>query len=407
MFSIDERTGLVLRYYLYMATSTVGFFVPIWVVLLEQTLGLSFTEIMVLDAVFFAVIVVAEVPTGYVGDRLGRRNALLIGALGGAAAVAALGFVDTFAALLVVFGGWGAAITLRSGNDSAWLYDALAGIGDPELFARVRGRGLAVFLVTNAATAVVGGRLFELDPAAPFVASGAMGALSAAVLLTMPESTVVDRGTTFTLAAARRALATLGHPGLRWFVAFTATFFAIGWSVDLFVQPIAVRSRVTPTGLGVLYAGLMLAAAAGSAASSAVADRVGGSRLLLGAPFALGAAFLAIGASPLAAIPAFVAMRAVLNLVQPVAETYINDRTPSLGRATVLSGWSMAFSLATIPVKLASGPAADALGPAAAVALLGGLLIVVAAVILNWRGDRVVVGTADGPTVAATAGAGE
>lgn len=401
MRALDEPTALVLRYYLFMATSTIGSFIAVWIILLEGTRGFSFTAIMALDAVFFTVIVLAEVPTGYVGDRLGRRNALLVGAVISAGAAVAFGFVRSVPAFAVVFGVWGFAITLRSGNDSAWLYDALAAQGTPERFGRVRGRGLSVFLLANAATAVLGGWLFELHPSAPFVATGAFGLLSAGVLLTMPEARGSDEAAPFGVGEAKAALLNLFRPELRWFVAFTAAVFAIGWSADLFVQPIAVRAGITPSGVGTFYAGLMLAAAAGSAVSAEAADRLGVDRLVLASPFVLGAMFLAVGVAPLAVIPAFVGMRVVLNLVSPVAETYLNDRTPSLGRATVLSGWSMAFSLVTVPVKLASGPVADAVGPSLAVAALGALLIGVAGAIALGRRGRVVEGSPSGPSAAA------
>ena len=237
---------------------------------------------------------------------------------------------------------------------------------------------------------MLGGVLFEMHPSAPFVATGLFALLSAGVLLTMPEARPADGAATFGVEEARLALGTLTRPGLRWFVVYTAGAFAIGWSADLFVQPIALRAGLTPAGIGAFYAGLMLAAAAGSAASARVAETVGLDRVILAAPFALGALFLAVGGAAVAVIPAFVGMRVVLNLVQPVAETYLNDRTASIGRATVLSGWSMAFSLVSIPVKLASGPVADALGPSLAVALLGAALIALAAAVLSLRGGRVV-----------------
>ncbi len=400
MRALDDPTSLILRYYLFMGTSTIGSFIAVWIVLLEDVRGFSFTAIMALDAIFFAVIVLAEVPTGYLGDRLGRRNALLVGSLVSAGAAIAFGFVESVPAFAAVFGVWGFAITLRSGNDSAWLYDALLEAGRPETFARVRGRSISVFLLANAATAVLGGVLFELHPSAPFVATGVFGLLSAGVLLTMPEPRTTDGAETFGLEEARVALGTLARPGLRWFVVYTAGAFAIGWSADLFVQPIALRAGLTPAGIGGFYAGLMLAAAAGSAASARVAEELGLARVILAAPFALGVLFLGVGAAAVAVIPAFVGMRVVLNLVQPVAETYLNDRTASIGRATVLSGWSMAFSLVTIPVKLASGPVADALGPSLTVALLGAALIALAAAVLALRGGRVVDATEAAPEAA-------
>ena len=392
----DPRASLIARYYLYTATSTIGFFLPVWIVLLDQYRSFTFTQIMVLDAVFFAVVLLAEVPTGYLGDRIGRRNALVLGTLGASFSVVAFGLVPSFEGLIVVYAVWGIALTLRSGNDSAWLYDVLVDAGEPGLFARVRGRGMAIFLVTNGATAIAGGYLYALDPAYPFVATGVTGLLAAGVLLTIPESTVVDDGEPFSVGEARTALASLGRPTLRWFVVYTALFFAIGWSVDLFVQPIVIRAGGSPIGLGYLYAGLMVAAAVGASQAGAVADRIGHRRLLLVAPLALGAAAVSVGLAPLAAVPAFLTMRFLVNLATPLAETYLNDWTPSLGRATVLSGWSMTISLATIPVKLASGPLADVLGPFTAVALLGGLLAVCSGVVIAIRGDRIAADADDG-----------
>lgn len=72
--------GVVLKYYLYMATTAVGFATAIWQVYL-LTRGLSYTQIFTLDAIFAVTIVFGETPTGYVGDRLGRRNSILIGIL--------------------------------------------------------------------------------------------------------------------------------------------------------------------------------------------------------------------------------------------------------------------------------------------------------------------------------------
>jgi len=103
--------GIVIRYYLYMAASSLGFFVPVWVVFLEAN-GLSFTQITTLDALFFAAIVVAEVPTGYLGDRIGRRNALVVSSLvlGVAAAAVDLEFSGEY-------DGYGGDATDVAGNE--------------------------------------------------------------------------------------------------------------------------------------------------------------------------------------------------------------------------------------------------------------------------------------------------
>ncbi len=49
--------------------------------LFVQSKGLSYTQIMLLDGIWSTGIVVGEVPTGYLGDRMGRRNSLLVGSV--------------------------------------------------------------------------------------------------------------------------------------------------------------------------------------------------------------------------------------------------------------------------------------------------------------------------------------
>ncbi|MFC4356725.1 MFS transporter [Halobium salinum] len=367
--------SVVLRYYCYMATSTLGFLIPVWVVLLDEARGFSYTQIQLLDGAFFATLLLAELPTGYVGDRLGRRNALVLSSVGVGLAAAVFGLVESFPAFFAVYVLWGVAQTFRTGNDSAWLYDTLAGYGEVGTFTRVRGRGLAVLLGTNAATAVAGGYLYGLDPRYPFLATGLVNLAGVPVLLSLPESPVAD-GDRFTLGDARRALSGLLAPGLRWFVAYAALFYSLGWAADVFIQPIGLAAGLDAVDLGYLYALLIGASAVASTYADAVARRVGVGRLLRLSPLLLGAALLALPLLPVAAVGVFLLQRVVLNATAPVAETYLNDRVASLGRATVVSGFSMALSAVSIPVKLASGPLADATSPTLTVAAFGGALLV-------------------------------
>lgn len=375
-------SDVVGRYYLYMGASTLGFLVPVWVLLLE-TRGFSFTQIALLDSVFFAALVVSEVPTGYLGDRLGRRNALALGTFGVAVAAGAFGVATSFTGFLAVYLTWAVFTTLRTGNDSAWLYDALDAHGRGDRFAAVRGRGLAVLFAVGTGTAVAGGYLFTVDPRYPFFATAGVNAVAGVVLLTFPEFDGRDGGR-FTLGDAATAIRRLSRPGLRGFVLFLATFWAVGWSADLFVQPITTRAGLDAVGLGLLYAGFTAGSAVAVNYADRIADAVGLDRLLGGSPFLLGVLLVAVAAVPAAAVPAFLVARLLLNVTAPVAEGYLNDRTPSLGRATMLSAVSMAVSLATVPLKLVAGPLADR-SLFLAVGTLGVALLVAAAALFAWE----------------------
>ena len=83
---------LVAKYYAYRATATFGFFWPIFTVFLLSR-DLNYTQIALLGSLSAGVGVLGELPTGYVGDRVGRRNSLLLGAVARADSVYGLAVV--------------------------------------------------------------------------------------------------------------------------------------------------------------------------------------------------------------------------------------------------------------------------------------------------------------------------
>ena len=178
--------GVVARYYLYEATDTAGFVWPIFTLFLLSR-GLTFTEIATLSATMAVLVVVGEVPTGYLGDRVGRRNSLVLGRV--AAVISLLGFlvVTTFPGFLALYALWALTFTFASGTEEAWLYDTLDERLATDQFTRVRGRGRAIGSWAMAATMVASGFLYVGNHEWPFVAAAVVGVVSVGVLLTMPE----------------------------------------------------------------------------------------------------------------------------------------------------------------------------------------------------------------------------
>ncbi|MFC7046877.1 hypothetical protein ACFQH6_17025 [Halobacteriaceae archaeon GCM10025711] len=114
-----------------------------------------------------------------------------------------------------------------------------------------------------------------------------------------------------------------------------------------------------------------------------VREWLGIERWMRVAPVLLGGAFAVLAVVPLAAIPAFFVRSAVLETTDVLKDQYINERTASLGRATVLSAASMALAGARIPVRLALGGLGDLLDPLGATAVAG--VGLVASTLLVWR----------------------
>jgi MFS family permease len=382
----------VATYYAYTVTTYASFTTAIWI-LFVRAQGLSFAEVGALNSVWWAGLVLGEIPTGYLGDRLGRRNSMLLGTAIITAMTVAMAHSTTFLQFAVVYGLWALGQTFRSGSDDAWLYEVLreegssggerAGTSGSD-FARVKGRATGIGLAVGAVAAPAGGVLADADFQLPFYATAAVTAVGIPILLTVPESgegpdSSFDVRTA--LGVIRRQLA---RPPLRAFVVYFALLFGVFQMTYIFDQPVAqdaalavgVPESATKTAVGVVYAGFTAVSAVVSYLTGTIEARLGIRGWFVLAPVVVGGLFLALWVLPVLAVPAFFVARAANTASVTLGNQYLNDRVESVGRATVLSSASMALSLAVIPFELTGGVLADLLSPVRALALFGGVLLV-------------------------------
>jgi MFS family permease len=381
--------GPLLQFYLYSVTQASAFSVPIYV-LFFQSRGLSLPEIGAIEAIYTVVVLVAETPTGYVGDRIGRRNSLLVGTALTAVGIVGFTLAHTFLAFVAVVAVRALAATFRSGTEQAWLYDTLVDSDETDRYARVSGRARGLALAGTAGAALVGAALYSVNPLYPWFAEGVVVALGGAVLLTLPES---DAGSGGDSPGLREALVvareTLWRRSLGPVVVASALLAGVLNTMQFYVQPVAVATPwLTAATLGPLYAGFTLVSAVAADRAGWVDERVGLRGWLVVALPALGLLLVAVAAIPALALVAFVVARAVGPVTRPVVSQYVNDRTESRGRATVLSSVSTVRSLFVAPLNVAGGALAGAFALTTALGVLGGVLVVGVAVSMAlWQAE--------------------
>jgi len=96
--------------------------IPVFVPLL-QGYGLSMSQVLQTQALFALTIAFCEVPSGYIADIWGRRNAVLLGSILNAFGFFSLLWADTFVDFLIYEFILGVGFSLISGADLALLYD--------------------------------------------------------------------------------------------------------------------------------------------------------------------------------------------------------------------------------------------------------------------------------------------
>ena len=374
------------RFFVYRFFTAEGFVFPV-VMLLLLDRGLTLGGMGIATGAFFAGTLVGEIPTGYVGDRIGRRNGLLASSILIALTHVAFSFAATLVAFVAIYWFWGVAATFRSGTTDAWLYDVLAERDATGAFTQARGRSAAMYYASAGITAIVGGALYELDPRSPFIAAAGWTTVGALVCATLPEPDTEHDPGGFTLGEARIALAEFAsNPRLRAFVLLVAATLVVMETLDIFVQPISRDVLgMSPTQIGSLYAALLLVAAGASDRAEWVRARFGIAGWFWVAPLLMAASLVVAVWLPLAAIPAFFLGCGLKSLTHTLASTYLNDRIASTGRATVLSAASMVYALTYVAARAAGGGLADLTSALVAMATFGVASVVVTTTIRFWN----------------------
>ncbi|MEZ3144804.1 MFS transporter [Halobaculum sp. MBLA0143] len=371
----------IFKYYIYVATAWGGFHVPVNV-LMFRSRGLSFTEIGLVVAAGSAVTLLAEIPSGYAADRLGRRNSLLLSAGLMTSGSLVFALAGTFPAFVLAQATFVLGISFRSGTSGAWLYDTLSEMDREDDYAHVSGRGQTALLVVMGVTSVAGGYLGQIDYGLAYLATAATTAISFLAALTFREPSPTDDDNDNLDIETIRSVITeeLTQPRLRDAVIGLALFFGVATTANsVLVQPLSVGAGVPEAQIGWLYATFTGVGAAVSYVTGWVEEQLGTEHTLVVAPFLVAVALGAGGVVTLAVVPGFVVMRGLQRLVKPLSGQLINDELSSVGRATALSVIALVYSVVGIPLRVAVGRATDVFASETILFGLAGLLIVAGA----------------------------
>jgi DHA3 family tetracycline resistance protein-like MFS transporter len=165
-----------------------------------QEVGLNPLELVLLGTVFEATIFLLEIPTGVIADTYSRRASVILGlALEGLAAIA-IGFTESYPALLAAAALWGVAATCLSGAYEAWITDEVGLDRVGRVFLRNAQFGYAGAIVGS----LLGVAVATQDLGAAVIVGGAITLATAVVcVFVMPEHGFVRKPAAERLGAWR------------------------------------------------------------------------------------------------------------------------------------------------------------------------------------------------------------
>ncbi|MEH6634830.1 MAG: MFS transporter [Halioglobus sp.] len=342
----------------------MGFFhsfmvvVPIFVPLL-QGYGLSMSQVLQTQAMFALTIALCEVPSGYIADIWGRRQAILIGSALNAIGFFSLLWADTFVDFLFYEIVLGVGFSLISGADLALLYDTEVYLQERKLPGGAgAGKSLSRLISVEAGASGIAGvvasvlLLWSLDGVVIVQAfTGFMPLLLGLALVEVPRPTMqVNHRDN-----ARHIVDLLlfGKPVILWTAFAIAVFGLLAVYVFWIYQKYWELQGIPLGWFGYIWAAFALTVSLGARYAGALEKRLGtrGLLCLVAALPLLGLVGMAFGAGWLGVMFGF-AIQLSRGVSMSLFYEALNRRVPGEFRATVNS----LVSLGVRAIFIVTGP---------------------------------------------------
>jgi MFS family permease len=350
-----------------------------------KTIGLGFKEFLISEAVFSAVVLAAEIPSGYISDVWRRTTTLAVGMIFAMLGYFCLMFAGSLPETMIAQGIIGIAVAFNSGTVSALLYDTLLAEGREGEFRRLEGRRHAIGLYSTAFGCLCGALLFSLHPKLPLMADlcvllTGLIAISFAVEPARFKKAAEVHYLRDIIDTAKYALH--GHKEIAGIILISTVVFCATKLMLWSSQPYYESIGIPVAWFGAIMAGsYIIGGAAGHI--SHVVERFGSHRVKLAVMAGgLSLACLILWAFPsmVLAVPLFFLGTLTFGMGFPVVQSAINSQVGSERRATILSTASLMVHILFIPSSILLGFMEDVgsiqlslLALAAQIVALGGI----------------------------------
>jgi MFS family permease len=332
----------------------------------KDHIGLSLTEILVLQGLFSLASVMMEYPSGYVSDRLGYRAALLIASLFGIMGWTAYFYADSFASVLMAELLLGICYAFISGSDSALLFESLHTDQREDQYARYDGRMTSWGQTGEAAGALFAGMMYAASPLLPFAMQIGIWVLAFGICLTLHESPA-DQGPAIQshLSEAVSVCRYVWHekPAIRLTILFGTLLGLASFYTVWMIQPFMQQCRVPLAWFGPIWAGANLTIAACSLLSHRFQYYLGIRGMCILFIILIVTAYSGLGfTAGLGSFAFYYLLTAMRGLQGPMIRHRLQQASARRNRASIQSLHSLSFRVGFIVTGPLIGMIADSWG---------------------------------------------
>lgn len=346
-----------------------------------DSIGLTFRDFLIGEAVFSAVVLLCEVPSGWISDTWKRRSTLVLGGFFALSGYTTLMLADGFWMATSAQALIGIAVALNSGTNTALLYDRLHEEGREADYRHLDGQRHGISFYGTALSCLAGGFLFFIHPKLPLLFD--IIALTAAmIVISRVREPVrfkksVEKHMLFDMWQTMK-YAMSGHPEITGIILVSATIMCTTKLMFWAQQPYYVEAGLPVIWLGVIMAGSFILGGVAGQMSHRI-EHWGTNRMALGVTMGVVAlACILLGSFSYVALGIVMFFTGTLAYAigQPRINTAINSRVGPERRATILSTASLMVHLLFIPTSILVGAISESGGIQDALYWLSGQLLV-------------------------------
>ena len=332
----------------------------------KDHIGLTLSEILLLQGLFSLATLLMEYPSGYLSDRWGYRFSLSLASAFGIAGWSIYTVADSFSGVLGAEILLGISYAFISGSDSALLFETLKESNSEEDYTRLDGRMTGYAQTGEAVGALFAGTLYALAPLAPFVIQIAVWIL--ALLITRSLKEPAQHQETLNLPGVADALkicryAFSGNKRLRYGILLSSLLGLASFFPVWLIQPTMQLSGVPLAWFGPIWAGANLTVALFSIVSHRISFHLGERGMLVLFLLLISAGYLGLGlVKSVWGFLFYYLLTAMRGLQGPHFRFHLQKEGQSGTRASILSLKSFVFRLMFVCSGPAVGYLADSWG---------------------------------------------
>lgn len=327
------------KFYIYRFFQAMFLVGPIFVLFLTDN-GLSITQVMFLQAYFYVILLLLEVPSGAFADKYGRKKSIILSSLLVFLGQLIYAFGYNFIVFMIAETVYAIGVSLWSGIDSAFLYDTLKNLKKENEFKKVFGTYYAINYVFLGLGGIVGSYLANYNLRLPFWISLIPLGIAFFIPFSFTEPKIYKKVKTNYWQHIKKSISySIMHKKLRLLLIYSFFITGITEVIWFLFQPYFVKIGIPVYLFGIVFFGFSIMAAIGARYAHRIEFKLGEKKTLFLIPLFLGISYIIMGRYSIILISliAFFIAAFFYGGFHPIIEDYYNRHVKSFNRSTVVS----------------------------------------------------------------------